>query len=118
MQTFKNFLFESAGSRTLEAIGEGMMRRIIREYCRENECFPRIEDLSDLMYDYLADCSYVRTENSAERLDDGMRQFGHKFDHIVLTGSDDELLEFLTKEIRLSRNLSNRLVKERPEHLY
>ena len=70
------------------------------------------------MYDYLADCSYIRSENAAERLDDGMRQFGSKFDHIVLSGSDDELFEFLVKEIRLSRNLANRLVKERPEDLY
>lgn len=118
MKAIKDFLFESSGPRTLEAVGEGMMRRIIREYCKENECFPRIEDLSDLMYDYLADCSYIRSERAPERLDNGMKQFGRKYDDIVTTGSDDELLEFLTKEIRLSRNLAKKLIKERPETLY
>lgn len=103
---------------TLENKGAGIIRRIIREFINEERCFPRIEDLSDMMYDGICDSSYCRSESSAERMEDGMKDFIRKYDKMICKGSDDELFKFVNKELRISKSLTAELVNNRPEDLF
>ena len=103
---------------TLENKGAGMLKRIIRDDIRLNNSFPRIEDLSDLMYDAMCDSSYIRSESAAERIEDGMRQFGRYYENIVCKGTDTELYDFLNNELKISKTLASDLVANRPENLF
>ena len=98
---------------TIEIKALGTFRRVIRQFINADGCLPSIEDLSDLIYDAVCDNSYIRTEDAAERAEDAMRKYAGRFDGVVCSGSDDELYNFLTSELRLSKEWTKELIENR-----
>lgn len=98
---------------TIETKAIGTLRRVIRQFINADGCLPSIEDLSDLIYDAVCDNSYIRTEDAAERAEDAMRKYAARFDGVVCSGSDDELYNFLTSELRLSKEWAKELIENR-----
>lgn len=104
--------------KTIETKAIGTIKRIIREFINAEGCLPRIEDLSDFIFDAIIESSYIRSESAAERAEDAMMQFSSKYNEVVCKGSNDELFNFLIKEFRISKVLATEIVENRPEDLY
>ena len=98
---------------TIEIKALGTFRRAIRRFINADGCLPSIEDLSDLIYDAIHNNSYIRTEAAAERAEDVMRKYANIVDAFVCSGSNDELYNFLTTDIRLSKKWATELIENR-----